>query len=276
MAKINKFALWQAVLSDIRGIVHESLRSELSELGQIDRIAPDRITIAVLSQAVVEQCEGVYQEDFENVLSELFERKVAVTFIYDKKRLWQNILDDLCDDLDTGLYFSLQEKAYIERIDPDKVVIGVFSQAIKTQCEKQYRFKIGKACSAALERKVEVLFAEAAPRLYVDLPFEEKPREVREAILHGDHGDIMTIVDNDPLFKKVALPLEEGGWGMNPKKLTNDCKDYGVVAVQDGLARVARKEFVKKPAIYFEKALKRGDFGGKLPRGADILGLRSC
>jgi hypothetical protein len=44
--------------------------------------------------------------------------------------------------------------------------------------------------------------------------------------------------------------------------------------VQDGLARIAGKAEVKKHAVVFEKALKRGEFGGKLPGGADILGLR--
>jgi hypothetical protein len=273
VTSINKFELWQDVLTGLRGILHERLRLELMVNGQIDRVEPNRVVIAILSKAAIEQCEGVYQDDIENVLTELLERKVTVTFIYDKKRLWQSVLDDICDEMDMGVYFSLQEKGYIDRLEQDKVVIGVFSQAIKAQCETKYRFRIAHAFSAALERKVDVLFVDGAPRIFVQLPYQDKPREVRLKILHGDHGDIMSIVDNDPLFKKVALPLEQGGWGMNPKKLTNDCKDYGVVAVQDGLARIAGKAEVKKHAVVFEKALKRGEFGGKLPRGADILGL---
>jgi len=273
--KPDKIAIWNEILHGLRGVfLDRSFYLELRDGSRIEKLGPNKVLIAVLSESALAECDGQNQLDIENAFTAFFRRKMTVSFIHDKKRLWQSILDDVSDVIDMGVYFSLQDKGYIDRIEEDKVVVAVFSQAIKEQCEKKYRFKIANATSDALDRKVEILFVHGAPRIFIKLPHRDKPEEVRLKMLHDAHGDIMSIVDNDALFRQVSLPLEKGGWGLNPKKLTNDCKDYGVIAVQEALAAVAAKPNVIKPAVYFDGGLKRGVFGEKLAKGADKLGIR--
>lgn len=194
--------------------------------------------------------------------------------IIDKKAFWREVLDDLSDQIDPGLYFQLREKSYVDRIEPGKVVIAVLSEAMKHNCEKKYLYKIGRALSDALEHQVQVTFVHGPPRIFVKLPHRLQPTEYRLKALHDVHGDIMTIVNNDDFFRKVSTPLEHGGWGIFPEVLTNACKDYGVIAVQEGLAKVADMPKVENARGFFDAALKRGDFGEKLTRSADNLGLR--
>lgn len=92
-----------------------------------------------------------------------------------------------------------------------------------------------------------------------------EPGDEDEATLFQKYKDIMGIVDNHPVFRKATLQVEKGGWGIFPQILTNKCKEYGVMAVLNGIRYVANKPSVKNPRAFFLHALEKGQFSSAKP-----------
>jgi hypothetical protein len=199
--------------------------------------------------------------------------------VIDKKAFWSDLLDDLYGVMDTGFYFMLKNEAYIDRIEDNvesyRAVIACKSETLKTKFEQKYMPTITKAFVGALGRKVTITLVHGPARIFHKIPNADESPDYRREELFRKHHHIMGIVMNDAIFRQASLPVEEGGWGIFPEKLTNHCVDYGVIKIQDAIAKVARMPKVDNARGFFDFCLERGDFGPKLKRGADILGLRA-
>jgi hypothetical protein len=200
--------------------------------------------------------------------------------ILDKKGFWHDVVDGLSDRLDSGFYFMLRNNAYIDRLERGEATISVGSESMQRLCERKYSRMIAKALSEEMDQTVSILFVYGPSRI-IEKPLKELvardsedtvSEEIALAMLHEQYSDIMSIVDNHPVFRKASLPLTAGGWGIFPQILTNACKDYGVLNVLAGLRDIASRPNIRNPRGYFLMALERGDFGGKLAKGAKILG----
>jgi hypothetical protein len=200
--------------------------------------------------------------------------------ILDKKGFWLDAVDGLADQLDPGFYFMLRNNAYLDRIEHGEATIALGSVSLQRLCERKYARTISKALSEAMDQGITVSFVHGPARIY------EKPRntpvprnnketdtdEMELAMLHDQYGDIMSIVDNHPVFRFASLPLTAGGWGIFPQILTNACKDYGVLAILAGLRDIAGRANIRNPRGFFLMALERGDYGGKLAKSANSIG----
>ena len=200
--------------------------------------------------------------------------------ILDKKGFWHDVVDALSDKMDSGFYFMLRNNAYLDRLERGEAIISVGSESMQRLCERKYAKMIAKAFSEEMNQAISVSFVYGPSRI-IEKPREELvPRDNKDrvsdelalAMLHDQYGDIMSIVDNHPVFRQASLPLTANGWGIFPQILTNACKDYGVLNVLSGLRKIASSPGIRNPRGYFLAALERGDFGGTLARGAQILG----
>jgi hypothetical protein len=204
--------------------------------------------------------------------------------ILDKKGFWLDVVDDLADQLDAGFYFMLRNNAYLDRIERGEATVAVGSESLKRLCERKYARAIARALSEAMDQVIAVSFVHGPARII------EKPRndaairdykqqdadDMELAMLHDQYGDIMSIVDNHPLFRKASLPLTAEGWGIFPQILTNACKDYGVLNVLTALRSIASRTNIRNPRGYFLRGLERGDYGGKLAKSANNVGKDFC
>ncbi len=198
----------------------------------------------------------------------------------DKQALWQHVIDELAETIDPGLYFMLRKDAYLDSLEFGKAVVSVCTESLKTICEQKLTRVLQKTLSQATNRPVSIsivlgqsrIIEKAAQKPTLGPDIVNSSRDVELALLHQKYGDIMGIVDNHPVFRQATLPLAKGGWGLFPQVLTNACKDYGVLTILDGLRDTANRPNVRHPRAFFLAALKRGDYGYKLARGAAILG----
>jgi hypothetical protein len=201
--------------------------------------------------------------------------------ILDKKGFWLDVVDGLADRLDPGFYFMLRNNTYLDRVERSEATVAVDSASLHWLCERKYGRTISKAISEAMDQVVSVSFVYGPARICEKPKNELAPRdnkghdteEMELVMLHDQYGDIMSIVDNHPVFHKASLPLTAGGWGIFPQILTNACKDYGILNILAGLRNIASRPSIQNPRGFFVTALERGDFGEKLTRGANILGL---
>ena len=198
----------------------------------------------------------------------------------DKQRLWQHITETLSESIDPGLFFMLRQDAYLDSLELGKAVIAVRTESLQVICEKKLARSLQKVFAETLNRPVTLSIVLGGPRIIEkrsnqafagqDTSTPESSAEL--ALPHRQYGDIMGIVDNHPVFRQASLPLTQGGWGIFPQVLTNACKDYGVLTILDGLRDTASRTQVRNPRAFFLSALKRGDYGYKLARGASIIG----
>jgi hypothetical protein len=198
--------------------------------------------------------------------------------ILDKKALWWQVLDDLSGQLDTGVFFMLRNDAWLDGLEHGKAVLAVRTMSLQNLCEKRLARTIEKALSEAMNRPVSVSIVLGRSRIIekatnTSVMTYDKVESDELKRLHQYYGDIMSIVDNHPVFRKASLPLTAGGWGIFPQILTNACKDYGVLTVLNGLRDTASRPNVRNPRAFFLTSLERGDYGYKLARGANILGF---
>jgi hypothetical protein len=198
--------------------------------------------------------------------------------VLDKKALWLQVLDDLSGQLDMGVFFRLRNDTWLDNLTFGKAVLAVRTGTLQTLCEKRLARTIEKAFSEAMDRPVSVSIVLGRSKIIEKRQKQDAMTHNRDESeelqrLHQTYGDIMGIVDNHPIFCKASLPMTAGGWGIFPQVLTNACKDYGVLTVLNGLRDTASRPKARNPRAFFLAALKRGDYGYKLARGADILGL---
>jgi hypothetical protein len=200
--------------------------------------------------------------------------------ILDKKGFWLDVVDGLADRLDSGFYFMLRNNAYLDRIERGEATVAVGSASLQRLCERKYARTIAKALSEGLDQGITVSFVHGPARIHEKPRNESGPRDntvdctedMELAMLHDQYGDIMSIVDNYPVFRFASLPLTAGGWGIFPQLLTNSCKEYGVLTVLAGLRDIAGRANIRNPRGFFLMALERGDYGFKLAKGAKTLG----
>lgn len=198
----------------------------------------------------------------------------------DKKQLWQDITEALAESIDPGLFFMLQQNAYLDSLEFGKAVIAVRTLSLQMICEKKLARKLENTFAKVIGRPVNVSIVLGQSRIieknsnqkFTGLGKDLPEREAELTLLHRQYGDIMGIVDNHPVFRKASLPLTQGGWGLFPQVLTNACKDYGVLTILDGLRDTANRPNVRNPRAFFLSALMRGDYGYRLATGASIIG----
>jgi hypothetical protein len=199
----------------------------------------------------------------------------------DKKALWNYVTTRASEDLESGLAFMLMDRCYLDSIENGKAIIGTKTEAVRVQVERKAVTAIQNAITEILGYSVQIAITLGRPRIFEKSCFTETLHYGRNVLggekevefLHNRYGDIMTIVDKQALFQQVCKPLDKGGWGLFRPVLTNACKDYGIVAVLKGLRETAERSDITKARAAFLSDLKQGKFGGKLPFGANILGL---
>jgi hypothetical protein len=85
-------------------------------------------------------------------------------------------------------------------------------------------------------------------------------------MLFERYGDVMGVVDRHPTFRKVTLPVAEGGWGVYPQALTNACKQYsvdgdlgtGVLTVLEAIRYTANYPAARNKAAFLWAVLRNG------------------
>lgn len=196
----------------------------------------------------------------------------------DKKVIWGNITAIVEEAVGSGVFHILVSNCYLESLEHGVATVAVSSQFFMNTIQRKALHKIEVAFMEHLNRSVKVklalghsrLFEHPAPELS-DVPEEER-ENTELAMLHERYGDIMGIVDNHPVFKKATRPVEKGGWGIFPQLLTNACKDYGVMAILNGLRFIANRPSAINPRALFFTALKKGQFGRKLTSSVSMVG----
>jgi hypothetical protein len=89
---------------------------------------------------------------------------------------------------------------------------------------------------------------------------------IEAAMLFERYGDVMGVVDKHPTFRKVTLPVAEGGWGVYPQALTNACKQHsvdgdlgtGVLKVLEAIRYTANYPAARNKAAFFWAVLRNG------------------
>ena len=166
-----------------------------------------------------------------------------------KKLFWASVVDGIEQEVDPGVFYLLRSSAWLERLEEGTVFVAAHSRAEVQLVDKKARRPLEKALSRELGQAIRVRLEVGQPRIaepvrqaLATTPEESKPdespsrgEEVELANLHDKFGDIMGIVDNHPLFRKVQAHPNQGGWGLFPQVLTLKCKDYGVLAVLKAL-----------------------------------------
>lgn len=203
-----------------------------------------------------------------------------------KKGFWTEIVDDIADEIGPQTFYSLRNACWIDRREGDLVFIAVESQAMRDLLSSRAAKLLTDAFSKALNQPVRARFEYGSPRV-MEPPkavshlsgvksHENTPSktgdEAELALLHDKYGDIMGIVDKHPLFKRVQLPREKGGWGIFPQLLTNKCKEYGVMTVLRGLRFVSNRPSVIDHRAFFLTALDKGQFGYRLAVSPSVVG----
>jgi hypothetical protein len=85
-------------------------------------------------------------------------------------------------------------------------------------------------------------------------------------ILFERYGDVMGVVDKHPTFRKVTLPVAEGGWGVYPQALTRACKEHsvdgdlgtGVLKVLEAIRYTANYRAARNKASFLWAVLRNG------------------
>lgn len=198
--------------------------------------------------------------------------------VWDKVHVWNRALRLLAEEVDFGTLTMLQDNAYLDSLEDGNALVGCKSWAwLETFERKRLGGKLENALAEVCQISISLRFVHGRPRI-IEKPLPAmystlKPMDDSEvASLHAQYGDIISIVDNHPVFVMAQTPINKGGWGIFKKILTRHCKDYGVQAVLDGLRDVASKPNVGRPRAYFLKELERGRWGHKLVITPSITG----
>jgi hypothetical protein len=204
-----------------------------------------------------------------------------------KKAFWTSLVDEIETKLSSkGVFFLLRQGAWLDSLEREIAFIATESEYHCTLLARKASEPLAEVLSSTLKRNIRVRFVvgcqrimEAAlPESGLSLVYDAstKPEkaygEDELAILHDKYGDIMGIVDNHPLFKKVQASRERGGWGIFPQLLTKKCKEYGVISVLTGLRFVVNNPRVKDPRAFFLHAIDNGQFGHRLAVSAPTIG----
>jgi hypothetical protein len=178
--------------------------------------------------------------------------------------------------------FVFQDKAYLDSLEGSLAVVGVQNWPLLATLEKQRIIPtLERAFAEIIGKAVRVKLAHGRPRILetkaARLTEERLIAEMTSGrpeleALHVQYGDIMSIVDNHPVFVRASKPLLQGGWGIFNKELTIACKDYGADVVLKGLRDVASNYKAVRPRPYFLKNLRDGVYGHRLAKAAPILG----
>jgi len=119
------------------------------------------------------------------------------------------------------------------------------------------------ACAKPVQRQNRLQQAPPSPA-----PFPPALQHIKlgEAdLLVQQHGDIMGVVKNHPLLKRISGKVEQGGWGIWPASITNQIKAHAVdgdlnrgLAIVIAVAReIAGDNSVREPGRVFFTANKR-------------------
>ena len=223
---------------------------------------------------------------------------------YDKRLVWNEVIQRITEEAGFEALNLVQEHAYLDSIENHTAIIGFQSYTwMETFQNKHLVPLLQGILSDLLKAKIQVKLTLGRPRFIESKP-KQAPKQCGECLkphpnciceygphplkpgpesplkwadpelgaLHEQYGDIMGIVDKDPIFVQATTAIEKGGWGIFPAILTNACKDYGVLTVRNGLRDVASKPHIIRPRAYFLDNLKAGVYGYKLARGASIIG----
>lgn len=213
--------------------------------------------------------------------------------IPDKKALWKEIVYETSERIDDGLFQILLNQCYLDNLERGYARIMVRNAALQRMVEQKAVKALEKAFAETLRQPVQLRILVGHPRMFERSSFTpgfasiasttpllpepgsitgQDPQEAERVSLHERYGDIMGIVDNHPTFRKAGLPIEQGGWGIFPQLLTNACKEYGVMAVLNGLRVTGSQPDTKNPRGRFFDALREGQFGHKLAIAASVVG----
>jgi hypothetical protein len=201
--------------------------------------------------------------------------------VVDKLKLWQaacyRVLEERSD-----IGFLLQDKAYLDCLEGSEAVVGVKTWNLLSMLEQKRVVPLLETIFSEITgRTVRVKLAHGRPRIIaaqskkqaIHTPDNLTSQEVSDLeALHAEYGDIMSIVDQHPVFVQASKPLTKGGWGIFNKQLTIACIDYGADVVLRGLQDVANQPRVDRPRSYFFTNLRAGIYGHKLAKPAPILG----
>jgi hypothetical protein len=223
---------------------------------------------------------------------------------YNKRLVWNEVIQRIEEEAGFEVLNIVQRHAYLDSIENNTAILGFKSYTWMEIFQNKHLVPLVQGIlSNLLNAKIQVKLALGRPRFieskpkqaiqqcgecfkaYRDCVCEYGPHPNKQAVsspvkwtdpelgaLHEQYGDIMGIVDNDPIFVQATTAIEKGGWGIFHQILTNACKDYGVLTVRNGLRDVASKPHIIRPRAYFLDNLKAGIYGYKLARGASIIG----
>lgn len=198
-----------------------------------------------------------------------------------KVALWKDACY-LIQEERSDIAFFIQDNAYLDSLEGNLAIVGVKTWTLLETFERRRVTPLlEKALSELTEKTIRVKLAHGRPRICEpqaskppakpkNIHFRWKNEEL--GALHAQYGDIISIVDNHPVFVQACKPLTEGGWGIFNKELTNACKDYGADVVLAGLRDVANRPGAERPRSYFFKKLRAGVYGHKLAVTADPTG----
>jgi hypothetical protein len=210
----------------------------------------------------------------------------------DKRAVWEDITAMVEAAVGTAFYYTLVSRCWLDSLEGDTAIVATDTEFMVSLVRKRASRALGFAFSEYKGAPVSVQIVQGNPRIHAPMvnpedeeyvvhirsqvassPYDREQAEKCElAILHQRYGDIMGIVDNHPLFKRACRDIDKGGWGIFPQLLTNACKDYGVIAVRNGLSFVANRPSAKKPRALFFTLLREGKFGHRLVVGANHYG----
>lgn len=205
-----------------------------------------------------------------------------MSFVIDKKAVWESALGEL-DELRPGspMFWVLWNECFLDSVEDGLAIVGAPSDFHRSRIQQSIQHHLREALEEVLGYPVRLKVVVGNPRAFtkpteaVRVP-ENVPNMDAEAhelaLLHERYGDIMGIVDNHPLFKKAGTPLDKGGWGIWPQKLTLYCKDFGVMAVLRCLRYMSNKPSIRKHRGFFFEVMDKGQFGHKLVVSRDFTG----
>ena len=198
----------------------------------------------------------------------------------DKKAMWSEIVLTMEKRIESGLFYLLMGRCYLDNLENGKAVIVTETRSLQSALEHKAYTAIKKAIQEVTGEAVHVAIVVGRPRIIendrkltadsLGMAFESEEQEL--AFLHQEYGDIMGIVNGHYVFRQACKKLEQGGWGIFPELLTDACKEYGVMTVLNGLRDVANRPKVTNPRAFFFELLKKGKFGHRLAVSAPSLG----
>jgi hypothetical protein len=202
--------------------------------------------------------------------------------IIDKKAFWENILLESVEILDNLIFYSVYQRYYLDSIHDNYAIIVAQTDVYRNFFLKNALRPIQTTFRKVLKKpdfqlRVAVskapLLEELLPEGNYHLPFSPEVDNKSDInTLHARYGDIMGIVDNHPLFVKVQMPLERGGWACWPQALTNRCKEYGIMPVLNAIRYVGNMPNAKNRRALLFHVIDNGHFGPKLTITPSLVG----